>query len=398
MTRADVLIAGAGPAGLALAIGLRLRGVEAAVVDRADGPKHEPRAAVVWPRTAQALAGWGLGAALEAEGLPLSAAHVHIRGRHRGALRFGTLPAPFSRPLVIEQHAVERLLLRRLEALGGRVRWGEALEGVEADASGVVARLAHGVERFRWVVGAEGARSVVRRAMGVRFAGRARPDVVCIQANARPRWRFPDAPGEGRFFLAPGATLGAFRTPDGDHRLYIFARDEDPSRTAAPTLAEMERRLRRMTGDADLRLDPPAHAWLNFARFQERIAERLRVGPLLLVGDSAHVWPAVGGHGMAIGVAGAHRLAGALADAVAGRGEAGLDAYDQAQRALARRTARLSDLDVLERPNGAATLTMLDVTLPALLAVPAVGRAVERVIASLDHPAPAPPRALPSPA
>lgn len=389
----DVLVVGAGPAGLALAIGLRVRGVEAVVVDRAHGPKHEPRAAVVWPRTAQALAGWGLGEALEAESLPLAAAHVHIRGRRRGALRFGSPAVTFSRPLVIEQHAVERLLLRRFEALGGRVRWREALEGVEADATGAVARLARGPrsgpERFRWVVGAEGARSVVRRAMGVRFVGRARPDVVCIQANARPRWRFPDLPGEGRFFLAPGATLGAFRTPDGDHRLYIFARDEDPARTAPPTLAEMQERLRRITGDADLRLEPPAHAWLNFARFQERIAERLRVGPLLLVGDSAHVWPAVGGHGMAIGVAGAHRLAGALADAVDGGGEAGLDAYDRAERALARRTARLSDMDILERPNGAATVAVLDAVLPALLAVPAVGRGVERVIASLDHPSPA---------
>ena len=394
----EVLVAGAGPAGLALAIGLRLRGVEVVVVDRAQGPKHEPRAAVVWPRTAQALAGWGLGPALEAEGLPLAAAHVHIHGRARGTLRFGSLPTPFSRPLVIEQHAVERLLLRRLEALGGRVRWGEALEGVEVEASGAAARLASGPERYRWVVGAEGARSIVRSAMGVRFAGRARPDVVCIQANARPRWRFPDAPGEGRFFLSPGATLGAFRTPDGDHRLYIFARDEDPSRTGPPTLAEMEQRLRRMTDDDGLRLDPPAHSWLNFARFQERTAQRLRVGPLLLVGDSAHVWPAVGGHGMAIGIAGAHRLSGALAHAVLGRGEAGLDTYDRAQRALARRTARLSDLDILERPNGAATLAVLDRVLPALLAVPAIGRGVERVIASLDHPAPASSRTLPTPA
>ncbi len=383
-----VLIAGAGPAGLALAIGLRLRGVEAVVVDRATGPKHEPRAAVVWPRTARALAGWGLAPALEAEGLPLAAAHVHVRGRARGTLRFGSLPAPFSRPLVIEQHAVERLLLLRFEALGGRVRWGEALESVDAGAGEATARLASGQERFAWVVGAEGARSVVRKAMGVRFAGRPRPDVVCIQANARPRWRFPDIPGEGRFFLQPGATLGAFRTPDGDHRLYIFARDDDPARTAPPTLEEMTARVRVLTGDDGLTLEPPAHSWLNFARFQERVAERLRAGPLLLVGDSAHVWPAVGGHGMAIGIAGAHRLAGALADAVGGRGVAGLDAYDRAQRSLARRTARLADLDVLERPNGAATLAVLDALLPALLAVPAVGRGVERVIASLDHPEP----------
>ena len=388
MTGAGVLIAGAGPAGLALAIGLRLRGVEAVVVDRAEGPKHEPRAAVVWPRTARALAGWGLGPALAAEGLPLAAAHVHVRGRSRGTLRFGSLPAPFSRPLVIEQHAVERLLLRRFEVLGGRVRWGCTLEGVEPDDAGAAARLAGGTERFGWVVGAEGARSVVRRAMGVRFAGRPRPDVVCIQANARPRWRFADTAGEGRFFLQPGATLGAFRTPDGDHRLYIFARDEDPARTAPPTLEEMTGRVRRLTGDAALTLEAPAHPWLNFARFQERTAERLRVGRLLLVGDSAHVWPAVGGHGMAIGIAGAHRLAGALADAVEGRGEAGLDRYDRAQRALARRTARLADMDVLERPNGAAVVAVLDAALPAVLALPAVGRGIERVIASLDHPEP----------
>lgn len=388
---APVLIAGAGPAGLSLAIALRIAGVEAEVVDAAAGPKGEPRAAVVWPRTAQVLAGWGLGPALAAAALPLGAARVHVRGRERGALRFGSLPLAFPRPLVIEQDAVERLLLARLEALGGAVRWDVALTGFEAGTDGVAARLrgASGERETRcgWLVGAEGARSVVRKGAGLAFRGRARPDVVCIQANACVRWQLEDRVGEGRFFLGRHATLGAFATPAGDHRLYVFRRDDDPAREAPPVLEEMERVVAELTGDASVRLSPAARPWLNFARFQERTAERLVRGRAVLVGDAAHVWPAVGGHGMAVGIAGAHRLAGALAEAVAGRADAGgLAAYDRAQRRLAWRTARLADLDLLERPHGPLALAALDAVLPGLLARPAVSRGVERVIAGLGHP------------
>ena len=388
---APVLIAGAGPTGLSLAIGLRLAGVEAVVVDAGQGPKGEPRAAVVWPRTAQVLAGWGLGPALAAAALPLSGARVHVRGRERGTLRFGALTLAFPRPLVIEQDAVERLLLARLEALGGGVRWGVAMAGLSQDAEGVTARLrsaaGDGAVRCAWLAGADGARSVVRKAAGLAFRGRPRPDVVCIQANARVRWRFEDRPGEGRFFLGRHATLGAFATPAGDHRLYVFRRDDDPARRTPPTLEEMERVVARITGDASVRLACAARPWLNLARFQERTAERLVHGRVLLAGDAAHVWPAVGGHGMAVGVAGAHRLAGAVADAIAGGDLRALAAYDRAQRRLAWRTARLADLDLLERPHGPLALAGLDAVLPALLCRAAVSRGVERVIAGLGHPA-----------
>ncbi len=385
-----VLIAGAGPAGLTLAIGLRLAGVEAEVIDAAPEPKREPRAAVVWPRTAEVLAGWGLGPGLRAGGVPLAAARVHVRGRERGALRFGDLPLAFPRPLVIEQDAVEDLLRARFAELGGRVRAGVRLDGLELAPEHADVRLATAAgeerRRFAWVVGAEGARSAVRKAAGLRFLGRPRPDVTCLQGNARVRWRFEDRTGEGRFFLGRGATLGAFVTPAGDHRLYMFRSDPDPDRAGPPTLGEVEALARELTGDAGLRLEPPARPWLNFARFQERTAERLVRGRALLVGDAAHVWPAVGGHGMAVGVAGAHRLAGELAPVV--RGEAdprALEGYCRDQRRLARRCARLADLDILERPNGPATLAALDLTLPVLLGLPAVGRGVERIIAGLGH-------------
>ena len=394
-----MLIAGAGPAGLSLAIGLRLAGVEAEVIDAAAEPKREPRAAVVWPRTAQVLAGWGLGPGLRAGGVALAAARVHVRGRERGTLRFGDLPLALPRPLVIEQDAVEDLLRARLAELGGRVRTGVRLEALEFGADHAEVRLATAAgeerRRFAWVAGAEGARSVVRKAAGLRFLGRPRPDVTCLQGNARVRWRWEDRPGEGRFFLGRGATLGAFVTPVGDHRLYAFRADADLARTGPPTLGEVEALARELTGDARLRLEPPARPWLNFARFQERTAERLVRGRALLVGDAAHVWPAVGGHGMAVGIAGAHRLAADLAAVVRGEADARvLDGYCRDQRRLARRCARLADLDLLERPHGPMTLAALDALLPALLGAPAVARGVERVIASLGH-APGPATAAP---
>ncbi len=381
---ASVLVVGAGPVGLALAIGLRLSGAEVVVIDR-DGPgRFAPRAAVVWPREAEALAQWGLGEALAREGVPLAAAHIHAGGERLGALRFGALDSAWPRPLVIEQHAVERLLLARLEALGVPVRWGAELEGWAEDADGVTARLAGGGRlRAGWLVGCDGARSPVRKGMGASFRGAPARDLECVQINARPRWGFEAPPGEGRFFLAPGAAMGCFPTGEGHWRFYCFKTDDRPDRTGPPTVAEMEALLARLSG-APVALEPSEPVWLNRARFQRRLASPLRRGRVILCGDSAHVWPAVGGHGMAAGLLGAHNLAWKLAAVATGRAESRLlDSYAREQAATARAVMAHMRLDLLEAPQPAPVFAVLRRLLPALLRSPALMARVEAMLGDM---------------
>ena len=387
---ADVLVVGAGPVGLMLAVGLRLHGVDVLVVDRDRPGRHAPRAAVVWPREAEALAQFGLGAALRAAALPLRAAHVHAGGARLGALRFGSLQSAFPQPLVIEQHAVERLLLARYAELGGRIAWETALEGWREAGSeagtgaGVVARLAGGGEvRAGWLVGCDGARSVVRKGMGARFRGRRVRNLECVQINATPRWGFDAPPGEGRFFMAPGAVMGCFPTVEGHWRFYCFKHDDPPRREGSPGVAEMEALLAQLSG-APVSLEPSAPVWLNRARFQRRAASRLVRGRALICGDAAHVWLAVGGHGMAAGLLGAHNLAWKLA-AVA-KGEAApalLASYAREQRAAARAVEAHMRLDLLEAPQPAPVFALLRRAFPALLASRAVGRRVEAMLGDL---------------
>ncbi|MBE7217352.1 MAG: FAD-dependent monooxygenase, partial [Caulobacteraceae bacterium] len=354
--------------GLALAVGLKLHGIDVAVVDRAAEGRHAPRAAVVWPREAEALAQLGLGSALRAAALPLRTAHVHAGGRRLGGLAFGALESAWPRPLVIEQHALERLLRARLAELGGAVRWETALERWRQDDGGVEAQLSTG-ERLRagWLVGCDGAGSQVRKAMGAAFRGRGVRNLECVQGNAHPSWRFDAPPGEGRFFLAPGAVMGCFPTADGWWRFYCFKHDPPPRRQGPPQAAELEALLRRLTGEP-VALDAADPEWLNRARFQRRMASAFRRGRVLLCGDAAHVWPAVGGHGMAAGLLGAHNLAWKLAAVV--RGEAGarlLDTYAREQRAAARAIMAHMRFDLLEAPQGRTVSAALRLLLPALL-------------------------------
>ncbi len=379
-----VLIVGAGPTGLCLALALRRLGVDCTVIDAGEGPRVEPRAAVVWPREAELLAAIGLGDRLRAAALPLGATAV-FRGRRRlGLLPSEGVASAFPRPLVIEQHVLQRLLEAELFDAGLQVQWRTHLVDFAAQDDGVVARLIRddgsgGPFRASWLVGCDGARSLVRKRLGVPFLGRAVPDLEVVQVKANLDW--PYDPALGALFLAGGRAMGAFPMPDGRRRFYCFKTIDEPARTSAPRLEEMQALISGMMGGAPVRLRDVD--WLSRARFQERVAQRLRVGRALLAGDAAHVWPAVGGHGMAVAILGACNLGWRLAAVIRGQGpEALLDAYDHEQRAQARTMIGKMRMDLLERPLPAPAVMGLAALLPAVLGLAPVRRWIERGLLS----------------
>ena len=380
----EALVVGAGPTGLCLALALRRLGVATVVVDVAEAPRADPRAAVVWPREAELLACLGLGPRLREAARPLGATEVFKGGRRLGELPFDGVASAFDRPMVIEQHVLQHLLEAELHDAGGRVRWRTRLTGLTQTTDGVLANLV-GAEgspetlRTSWLVGCDGARSGVRKALGVAFPGRAVPNLEVVQVKADLDW--PYDPVKGGLFLAPGRALGSFPMHDGRRRFYCFKTIEEPERTSAPTLEEMQDLIGKMMRRDPVRLREVE--WLSRARFHERIADRLRVGRVLLAGDAAHVWPAVGGHGMAVGILGACNLAWRLAAVIRDRGPVGLlDAYGFEQRAQAAAMIRKMKFDLLERPLPAPVLAGLAAILPVALKSKAVRRAIERGLLS----------------
>ena len=364
----DVLIAGAGPTGLTLALALRRLGVDCMVIDAGDGPRAEPRAAVVWPREAELLAAIGLGDALRQAARPLSPTTVFHGRRRLGELTLAGVASAFERPLVIEQHVLQGLLEAELHDAGGRVRWWTGLQDFAPAEDGIHAEVlgpeGAGLVRARWLVGCDGAHSLVRKRLGVAFVGRSSPNLEVVQVKADLDW--PYDPARGALFLAPDHAMGAFPMPDGRRRFYCFKTIEAPNRTSAPTLDEIQRLIGAMMGRGPVELRDVD--WLSRARFQQRIAARLRVGRVLLAGDAAHVWPAVGGHGMAVAILGACNLAWRLAAVIRGQGPVRLlDVYGDEQRAQAAAMIGKLRFDLFERPLPGPVIAGLAAVLPQVL-------------------------------
>ncbi|MBN9636167.1 MAG: FAD-dependent monooxygenase, partial [Actinobacteria bacterium] len=172
MTDTDVLIVGAGPAGLALAAALQARDVDALVVDRLAAGANTSRAAVVNARTLEVLE--ELGVAERLVELGIHAPRFTIRDGHKTLIPvgFSTLPTRYPYSVMVPQCTTERVLLDRLAELGGKVVRPKTLTRVTQDGEGVTAHFDDGETiRARYLVGADGMHSVVREQSGIGFSG-----------------------------------------------------------------------------------------------------------------------------------------------------------------------------------------------------------------------------------
>ncbi|MFI1971215.1 FAD-dependent oxidoreductase [Streptomyces cinnamoneus] len=362
--KADVVVVGAGPTGLAVAVGLRQHGVDVAVVEKAALGKREARAGIIWQRALEVLADLGCAREMTAEGIKLRRVEVFAEGRRAWRMGMECAGTAFPNPLSIEQDAVERLLGERLVALGGRVEWSTEAVAVRTGGDGAEVDVRTGdggltTLRCAWVIGCEGAHSVVRKGLGIPFEGGRRPDLQCVQLNAVPDWKVPYRPGHTYFFLERGLSMGVSPRPGGGYRFFAFLTDPDPTVEGPPGVEEMRDLVARSAHEPGVRLAPTDPPWANRARFQDRVAATLREGRALLAGDSAHLWAPIGGHGLNTGLRGAHNLAWKVAAAVRGWAAdpfALLDTYSTEQRLTAEKVMREMRHNLLELPPTALAL------------------------------------------
>jgi 3-(3-hydroxy-phenyl)propionate hydroxylase len=385
----EVLVAGAGPTGLLHACELLRRGVRVRVVDRAEQPAAQPRALSLWPRALDILDDLGIGAEIRRASTRIDTFR-YFSGR-REIAGFGFRPDLASR--ILPQPATERLLTRRLHALGGRVERGVRLlflDGVPERGEGVTAMLEHpggGVERVRarYLVGADGASSTVRRQISTEFAGTTY-EMAFALVDARIEGRALPS-DEIHYYQSPAGTLVIVPAPDGVFRfLSVMPRGTPgaggPAGGAEPEVTvPMMQALVDERGPRGVRIAEPV--WRTVFRVHARRAADFRRGPVFIMGDAAHVHSPAGGQGMNNGLQDAHNLGWKLAAVLRGESPASvLDGYAAERAEATHRIVRDTDLQTRAWVvNGRARTAVRDAAFRVLDRTGLVSRAYAPVMA-----------------
>ncbi|TVT36412.1 3-(3-hydroxyphenyl)propionate hydroxylase [Amycolatopsis rhizosphaerae] len=332
-----VLIAGAGPTGLTLAIDLARRGVGVRVIDKATEYFAGSRGDGLQPRTLEVFDDLGVLDAVLAAGAPQATFRVHLDGAFAGERRMSPLreptPAvPHPNGWVLGQSQTEGLLRDRLAEYGVRVELGTELVAFRQDGDRVTAVLSTGDEvRADYLVGADGGKSFVRKTLGIAFEGSTDESVRMLLGDVA----VPDLdPAYGYWFARAGEPMaGVMLSPLPGTGLFQFVAPLPEGETSA-SLETLQAQLDAL--GAGVRLD--RLAWSTVWRPNVRLAERFRDGRVFLAGDAAHVHPPTGGQGLNTGVQDAYNLGWKLAD-----GDPGLlDSYETERRAVAIRVLEVS--------------------------------------------------------
>jgi 2-polyprenyl-6-methoxyphenol hydroxylase-like FAD-dependent oxidoreductase len=386
VTVADVVIAGAGPNGLMLACELSLAGVHPVVLERLPEPSRENRANGLVGQVVRMLERRGLHQRLAGSSEPPQPNPVFA---------FAALPLNLSvladNPLYlleVPQTRIEEVLAERAAELGVEVRRGHELTGLSQHGDAVTAQIAGPHGRYelsgRYLVGADGGRSTVRKACGIGFPGATQDDVVSRMAHVSvpdelvdpdtgalhlpghppsPPWlyrRTEQGLTAGHYLRTERGMLAHGRLAGRPSLVYTVEWSSDGVDDAPVTLQEIARSVHRVVG-AELPVEPPPgegpHLLRRITGGNTRVADRYRDGRVLLVGDAAHVHSPIGGPGLNLGLQDAINLGWKLAATVQGWAPPGLlDSYDAERRPLGHRVAMQTQAQLaLFAPGGEVT-------------------------------------------
>jgi 2-polyprenyl-6-methoxyphenol hydroxylase-like FAD-dependent oxidoreductase len=345
MTDRLVLIVGAGPTGLVLALWLTRLGVRVRIIDKTALPGTTSRAVAVQARTLELYRQVDLADAVVDAGVKVAAGNFWVRGVKAARLPLGRMGeglSPFPYALTYPQDAHERLLCARLDALGVTVERQTELIRFEQqpDCVRAVLKSPDGAEEVcesAYVAGCDGARSTVREALGTGFPGGTYTGLFYV---ADVDAAGPAANGEIHVELDEADFLAVFPLK-GTGRLRLIG----------PISWNMEREQRELTFDdikdraiGNLKLNIASVNWFSTYHVHHRVAAQFRAGRVFLLGDAAHVHSPVGGQGMNTGIGDAVNLAWKLAAVLnGGVDDSLLETYELERIAFARRLVATTD-------------------------------------------------------
>lgn len=361
-----ILIAGAGPAGLAAALELARRGFSPRIVDDGDGPAplSESRALGINARTLTLLSPSGVTETILAEAQQI--AHFRARSTTRQLFELDTskIPGRFSALHGLAQGATERLMIAALVSYGVTPEWNTAVQGIGPDRNKpeVTLRRPDGsVETVQVdiVIGADGAHSVVRKSIGLGFPGEAL---------------------EASFYLADFRYSKPIDSHFAEIRLF------DPGMVGRLPLAVDTLRFISTLPDFESRIAHPdldhEKTWSSQFRIHFRHVDRMSAGNVFLAGDAAHIHSPAGARGMNLGIEDASWLAYLIAE---GREQEYSALRMPAVKQVLKQTYGLTRLITMKNPFAVA---LRDFAAPLLLRLPSARHYLLRGVAGYDTPKP----------
>jgi 2-polyprenyl-6-methoxyphenol hydroxylase-like FAD-dependent oxidoreductase len=344
MTGCDVLVVGAGPTGLVLALWLTKLGAGVRVVDKTSEPGTTSRALAIQARTLELYRQLDLADAVVERAHEVPAVNLCTRGARKARVSFeevgvGLTPYPYLRIFPQDEH--ERLLIDRLAGMGVSVERRTELVGFKDAGDRIVAELRRadqGNETLEaaYIAGCDGARSIVRETIGAGFPGGTYEHlfyVADVTASGAP------IDGELHVDLDEADFLAIFPLAGkGRARLVGTVRDERAERSDELRFEDVSDRAIK-----NLKVTVEQTNWFSTYHVHHRVAQQFRKGRAFLLGDAAHIHSPAGGQGMNTGIGDAINLAWKLKAALDGASDALLDSYETERIAFARRLVKTTD-------------------------------------------------------
>ncbi len=340
----EVLIAGAGPVGLALALELQRFGIRFRIVEKNAGRSTTSKALGLQPRLSEVFAILGIAGKFFARGF----AGVRGINLHASTQKLLTIGVQFAqnqagrdacqpRLIIIPQSVTEEILETTLAERGQAVERSRELIGFNQTVDWVnsVVRHENGMEEqvhSRFLVSCEGAHSVVRKEAGFTFAG-ARFPMRFLLADVTIDWDLPD--NEVQVWFHRDGSFAALPFGSQKWRLIVECADDSTEAAGEVTIALLQDLAIKRTGKIDVRIRDPL--WLSDFRINARMVDRFRDRRAFVAGDAAHIHSPAGGQGIATGIQDATNLAWKLAAFLReGAPVSLLDTYDEERRPIAR--------------------------------------------------------------
>ncbi|MGA8506113.1 MAG: FAD-dependent monooxygenase [Candidatus Sulfotelmatobacter sp.] len=333
----DVLIVGAGPTGLSLALSLLVRGRKFTIVDKVAEGDNTSRAAVVYPATLEELDPYGVAERLVSKGIRTPRFTIRDRDRVLTPVPFDKLHTAFPFTLLVSQAVTEATLLERFKQLGGQVLRPHTAVGIEQDDASVVVTFGDGPPmRAKIVVGADGAHSTVREQSGIN-SRRSNTGASYALADVHLSGGVPN--NELVVYFSPAGHMVVFPLPGGIHRVVAHV-DQAPEHPDVSFLQS----LMDTRGPQAERATIYDIVWGSRFLTHHALADHYRVGRVVLAGDAAHEHSPLGGQGMNLGISDAAILGRVLSAILEGAPLTLLDSYNDIQRPIAEQVISITKL------------------------------------------------------
>jgi 2-polyprenyl-6-methoxyphenol hydroxylase-like FAD-dependent oxidoreductase len=350
-----VLIVGAGPTGLMMAGQLARFDIPFRIIEKNEGPTTQSRALVIQPRSLEIFEQMGIAERALKQGRPFQTINYVVNGKLAQRVpigNFGEGLTEFPFLLILEQSKTEPLLGNFLQQRGHSIEWKTEMVSFNQSEGGISATLKHTDKEERieteWLIGADGAVSLVRKSLGIPFGGETYKESLFV-LDCKINWPFKD--DEAAIVLSRDTFGLFFPMTDGRCRVSGIVSEEYADKDTI-SFDEVNRDFAKNL-KMEVTLSDPQ--WISLYHAHHRYVAQFRKGRCFLAGDAAHVHSPAGAQGMNTGLQDAYNLAWKLALVIRGQAkETILDTYQEERLPIARKLVQTTDrvfgLTVSENP------------------------------------------------